>query len=144
MEHDLLSRSKATEARTVGERFLDAMSRADVEALLDCLAEDVVWRAMGMDFMPHGSRYEGKDVIIRDWLPDAIALYEMSTWHLEGSVVAVGGRNAVIEWVVRAKAANGRDYINRYCLVVVTGGGKVREVREYTDTRYLKRVLIDD
>jgi hypothetical protein len=129
---------------SVVERFLDAFRLGDAEKLVACLSDDVVWQPMGMDFLPNGSRYEGKQAFLNDFLPDALALYDMSTWQFDGRVVASDGPVVVVEWVVKAKSARGRDYENRYCVVLTVAGDGIRDVREYTDTGYMKRVLVDD
>jgi ketosteroid isomerase-like protein len=135
--------SEPLEPRLAAEELLDAFRRADVEALIGCLGDDVIWEPMGMVFLPHGTRHDGKEAVVRDFLPDAMSLYDMSAWEFDGEVIAADGDVVVVEWIVKAKSARGREYENRYCVVLTIRDGKLRHVREYTDTRYMQRVLID-
>jgi hypothetical protein len=53
------------------------------------------------------------------------------------------GDTVVVELTNRAKTAKGRDYENEYCFVFEIEGGKIRRVREYTDTAKAKAILFD-
>lgn len=48
-----------------------------------------------------------------------------------------------LEWRVRARTAGGEDYDNRYCGIFVVREGRIREVREYLDSGYAARKLVD-
>ena len=135
---------QATQARQVVERAVDALVRRDLEAYLETLRDDVVWEGMGMDYLPNGSRYEGKDAIVRDLLPTLTEVYDLETLAFDVRGIVADGPNVVVEWVVNAKTPRGRSYDNvAYCVVFSVTDGAIGAVREYTDTRYAKRVLFD-
>jgi ketosteroid isomerase-like protein len=136
--------NEATEARAVVERFNDALARADLDSVLGTLADDVHWEAMGADFLPNGNVYESKDAVENTLFADAVALFDMSTWQLDATVVAADGAIVVVEWRVKAKTPRGHEYDNRYCVVFTVGAGRITDVREYTDTRYVANVLFAD
>ena len=48
--------------------------------------------------------------------------------HADGAVV-------IVEERMRATLPGGKHYENDYCFVFTVGGGRIREVREYMDTR---------
>ena len=106
---------QATQARKVVERAVDALVRRDLEAYLETLGDDVVWEGMGMDYLPNGSRYEGKDAIVRDLLPTLTEVYDLETLAFDVRGIVADGPNVVVEWVVNAKtplAFGGRSYVD--------------------------------
>jgi hypothetical protein len=53
------------------------------------------------------------------------------------------GDAVVVELTNRAKTGKGRDYENEYCFVFEVEAGKIRRIREYTDTAKAKAILFD-
>jgi uncharacterized protein len=51
------------------------------------------------------------------------------------------GDTVVMELTNRGQTAKGRQYENEYCFVLEFEGGKVRRVREYTDTAKVKEIF---
>ena len=51
------------------------------------------------------------------------------------------GDTVVMELTNRGQTAKGKQYENEYCFVLEFEGGKIRRVREYTDTAKVKEVF---
>jgi ketosteroid isomerase-like protein len=51
------------------------------------------------------------------------------------------GNTVVMELTNRGQTAKGKQYENEYCFVLEFEGGKIRRVREYTDTAKVKEVF---
>jgi len=105
--------------REVIDRFNEAFSRHDADALAEWLTDDSVfedtWPA------PDGHRYEGKPVVMdywRKWFvrnPDA---------KFDTEDVIVSGDRAVVQWVYR-KIRNGQPWRLRGLDVFTVRDGKV-------------------
>jgi hypothetical protein len=133
--------NQTNESRAIVERFLDGLTRMDLETVIATLHDDMCWEVMGGDFLPHGAVYEGKATWQNELLADAQEQYDLSTWALDAAVVAADGACVVVEWDLAATTSRGRDYRNRYCMVLRVDGGRIKGVREYTDTAHAERVL---
>ena len=133
----------SSEPRALVERAVDALGRGDVETLASYLDDDVTWEAVGQDFFPGGPRFVGKESCLRDLAPAAAAVFDMSTFDLHVRGIVADGSTVVVEFVLSATTTRGRRYENTYCMVFTVAQGRIRTVREYTDTRYSKRVLFD-
>jgi uncharacterized protein len=51
------------------------------------------------------------------------------------------GDTVLMELTNRGQTAKGKQYENEYCFVLEFEGGKIRRVREYTDTAKVKEVF---
>jgi len=51
------------------------------------------------------------------------------------------GNTVIMELTNRGQTAKGRQYENEYCFVLEFEDGKIRRVREYTDTAKVKEVF---
>jgi ketosteroid isomerase-like protein len=128
-----------SEAREVLVRYLDALTRGDVERIRASFAEDAMWRLHGD--LPLAGVRKGRDEIL-GFLVSAGKLYSPGTQIFTfGEIIAEGVR-AVLEWRVRGVSAHtGLSYDNEYCGVFVVRDGKISEVREYLDTLHAAQVI---
>jgi ketosteroid isomerase-like protein len=74
--------------------------------------------------------------------PDAIARFISSEMHrlfsdidIAFRAVHADGDNVIVEERMRATLPGGRPYENDYCFVFVVSDGRIKQVREYMDTR---------
>ncbi len=134
-----------TKPRAVVERTLDAMARVDIQGVVSNLSDDVVWEVMGASYMPAGCRFEGKEAVQRDFLIGIVATVFDATapFNLDVQGIHGDGPTVAVEWVLRARTNKGRSYENTYCLIFTVANGRIRSVREYTNTEYQKRVLFE-
>ncbi|WP_271614270.1 nuclear transport factor 2 family protein [Bradyrhizobium sp. CCBAU 51627] len=58
--------------------------------------------------------------------------------------VYADGDTVIVEERMRATLAGGKPYENDYCFVFTVAGGRIREVREYMDTRKGWRMVFGD
>jgi uncharacterized protein len=94
---------------------------------LEMLAEDATWWAPGMGTMPKSQFAEmvvQMDVILKG--PIKLTIKRMTA---EDDRVAVEAESD-------GDLVNGKHYHNIYHFLIVIRGGKIREVKEYNDTKY--------
>jgi uncharacterized protein len=132
---------QATKTRDVVARAVEALRTWDMETYASLLADDIVWEGIGMDYMPGGGRYEGKDVVLTEFGPIVASIYDTTSFTFDVKSVTGNEDTVIHEWLVTARTAYGRPYENRYCVVFGVTDGLVSSIREYTDTRYAQRLL---
>jgi ketosteroid isomerase-like protein len=131
----------ATDAETVGRRFIDALNAGDADALDRLFADNISWTFLG-DF-PFSGKHEGKTAVFNDFLAPAGGLFDRGstpTPPIELRNVVARGNLVALEYIARLKTKIGNDYENKYVLMVEVEDGKIVNVREYNDTQYLKNV----
>lgn len=118
--------------------YFEKMRTGD-PGLPELLHDDVTW------WVPPGSdmagTYEGKAKVL-EFMGGAVDLYSQEhpmTVTLE-HVVAEGDR-VCVEFVLEAKTARGLDYRNHYHFAFRIQDGRIREVREYVDTKTAHELL---
>jgi ketosteroid isomerase-like protein len=131
--------------RHVVDTILDALRSGDIDAIAESLGDDIVWHVMGADYMPKGSRFEGKTAVVNDFLLGTVVSAFDLTHPLKLAVTETheAGSSVIVEWSVQAVTTRGRQYENTYCVVFTVEAGLVRSVREYCNTEYAKRVIFD-
>jgi ketosteroid isomerase-like protein len=136
---------QSTEPRAVVQAVLDAIRAGEIERIADYLTDDIVWDVVGADYMPQGSRFEGKQAVLNDFLLGTVIGAFDFTKPIEITVSGthVDGSTVVVEWTVSATTKRGEPYANRYCPVFEVQDGRIRAVREYCNTEYAKRLLFD-
>jgi ketosteroid isomerase-like protein len=117
--------------RTVRELYAD-YKRGDIGALLERLAEDVVWDMPAPPFVPGAGRHFGRDAVAEYFrvIDEAAETRTFEPRHFlaEGDrVAAVGSRSARVK-------ETGREYATDFVMVFKIRGGKVVQFREYMDT----------
>jgi ketosteroid isomerase-like protein len=128
-----------TEARTVLQRYLDALVKGDLEAIGKSFGQDAVWRLHG-DLPLSGTR-QGRESIMQ-FLTSAGGLYQPGTQKFTFGTITAEDDRAVLEWRVQGVAsATGLPYDNEYCGVFTVRDGEIVEVREYLDSQHAAGVL---
>jgi ketosteroid isomerase-like protein len=116
----------------------EEISKGNVQALLDNLAEDVRWTIIGTTAL--SGTFCGKQEVIdkllkplRARLAGPIA-FTQDRLIAEGDVVVMQARG-------RATSRSGKPYNNAYCIVARIADGKVTEMTDYADTELVTTAL---
>jgi len=127
-------------SKAVVRRWFEAVE-AGAADLSEMLAEDVRWWVPPGS--PLGGTYEGKAAVL-GLMSSGIDRYDAATpLRIEVVSILAEGERVAAEVVLEARTARGEDYRNHYHFAFRVAGGKLREVREYVDTRYAQQKLFD-
>lgn len=124
-----------------------AYASGDPQRIADLLHEDVVWVAppgnatqvaLGLGHAadagaPRGSNDLGRELIVQFMAHNFARLFRDVRNEFR-SIVAEGPL-VIAEHRLSAVLPNGRTYVNDYCFAYEVHEGRVREIREYMDTR---------
>jgi uncharacterized protein len=107
------------------QRYLRAVQDTDFDAAMDCLAEDVVWRAQGAEEVPTVGVRHGKRAV-REWL-------ELIPRHFKPVDFKVGGKCPVAERVVLVGSVThivmdmGKTFASDFAVIFRVDDGKICE-----------------
>ena len=119
--------------------FLDALSRADTEAIAELYADDFqIWVTGSLPFSGTKGRAEALEGIpaVLGLFPDGLE-FQIQALTAEGDRVAV-------EATSKGTTAQGAVYQQSYHFLLRARDGKIIEWREYMDTELARKVLIGD
>jgi uncharacterized protein (TIGR02246 family) len=130
-----------SDARTVLQDYLAALTAGDLEAIAASFAEDAVWSLHGE--LPLSGTKHGRDAIL-EFLVGAASLFAPGSQRFTFGEVTAGSDRVALEWrVTGIGSATGRRYDNEYCGVFVIRDGHIVQVREYMDSLHAADVLFD-
>jgi hypothetical protein len=124
------------ENKELARRFIDAISRGDIDAIQGSFAEDgTVWT---IGTMPISGTFSADQV--------AAASHRVLDLFPEGLRITIKGMTAegdrvAIEAESQGRHKSGRTYANVYHFLMRVRGGKIAEWREYMDTMHANDVL---
>jgi ketosteroid isomerase-like protein len=124
------------ENKAIACKFVQAMSDSDVAAFASVISDDIVMQTMGSSVMSRKRTKEGMAEVYRTILtgcPNGVTL-EIKSVTAEDDRVSVEVQGS-------AMTASGRSYNNQYHFLFVMRDGKVRELREYADTKLLEETF---
>lgn len=123
--------------------YLEAMRRGDHPRAFEAFAEDATWTTAPS--MPWPGHFRGRQSIFDDYFAVDKGLFTtgMSSYDLETRNVVAAGDCVVVEMRHRAEGLNGRRYETDHCVVFDVRDGRIQAVREYIDSLYLQRQMID-
>jgi len=133
VEHSLLEQNK-----TLARNFIEALNRADQEAVLGAYAEGAsVWTAGSTPISGRRSVDELKPFLagILDAFPQGI--------HFDIKTLTAESNRVAMEVESRAIHASGKNYQNQYHFLMYIENGKIVELREYLDTQLALDVLCE-
>lgn len=121
--------------KSVVRRWWAAFERSDLDAVLDCMTEDMVWEVMSVGhLMPSNGVYRGKKMIMEQLVPFAHQAYDMNTFKLDITAMYAEGSTVIMEFTVNSMTNTGRAYVDaKYISVVKLVDGKIASAREYPD-----------
>lgn len=129
--------------RRLVEDYLDAMRRGEHARAFDAFAEDATWTTAPS--MPWPAIFRGRRSIFDDYFAVDKGLFTtgMASYDLETRNVVAAGDCVVVEMRHRAEGRNGKRYETDHCVVFDLREGRIQAVREYIDSLYLQRQMID-
>jgi uncharacterized protein len=118
-------------------RYLDALQAGDTEAVRELFAEDATWTIAAGD-LPIAGEWEGRDVILYEFLATAMSYYEPASATFEVTGLVSEGPRVVLMWTSRARTRAGLPYENECIGVFTVRDGLIQSVREWMDTLYAR------
>lgn len=119
------------DTRRLTQEFFDAIDNDGIAAITPFLAVDFVWWAAGMG--------EIQDEVLN--------IGKLLDPHIDGKMqmkvhsILVDGNKSAVEAESFAKLKNGKIYNNHYHFKISFEGGKIKEVKEYNDTKHTDEAL---
>ncbi len=115
-----------------------AFGKGDLKTAFDNIADNVSWLIPGNIAGVSGVK-RGKDEILK--FMGSVGAVMPEGMHSEITRAYADGDTVVLELTSKAKVSNGKFYENEYCFVFEIENGKIRRIREYTDTQKAKDIL---
>ncbi len=123
--------------KEVARKTWEAAVKGDVDTATANISDQVSW-LLPSSVNP-GGPLKGKEAVTG--FIKSLAVAFPGGLKTEISRVYGEGETVVMELTNRGQTAKGRQYENEYCFVLEFEGGKIRRVREYTDTAKVKEVF---
>ena len=127
------------DAKTVLTGYVRAVEAGDEAAVSRSFAPDATWTLAGE--LPISGTWTGRDAIMGEFLPTAMAHYEPGSVRLEITGMIAEGEQVALQWTSRARTLDGNPYENQCIGVFTVRDGTIRSVHEYMDTHYAHRAL---
>lgn len=130
----------AAENKRLMEEVFAGLGNRDGTLLVERMSDDFCWSNIGSG--KWSGTFKGKEAVFRDLLgPLRANLVERSRtvahrFIAEGDYVVVEARGDNL-------TRTGKSYNNEYCFVFRLTDGRIREVKEYSDTALIAAVLGD-
>ncbi len=123
--------------KDIARKTWEAAVRGDVDTATANISDEVSW-LLPSSINP-GGPLKGKQAVTGF----IKSLGTAFPGGLKTEIIRVYGEGdtVVMELTNRGQTAKGRQYENEYCFVLEFEGGKIRRVREYTDTAKVKEVF---
>ena len=121
------------------EQIYAELSKGNVQALLDSLADDIQWTIIGTTVLS-GTSHGKAEVIekrlkpLRARLADGPIVFSLERFIAEGEYVVMQAHG-------QATAKSGKPYNNTYCIVCRIVDGKLKEMTDYIDTELITSAL---
>ena len=125
----------AAENKQILRHVYAEISKGNVQALLDALAEDVQWTIIGATALSGTSR--GKQQVIEKLLQPLRARLADGPLVFTADRFIAEGEHVVMEARGQATAKSGKPYNNTYCIVARIVDGKIKEMTDYIDTELI-------
>ena len=125
------------ENKRIARDFIDALSRADADWVLEHYAEDVVmWTAGSLTFSGTHTKDEIRGLMdgILGAFPKGLQ-FEIKTLTAEEDRVAIEAES-------RGMHTSGKPYHNEYHFLMRIRDGRIVEFKEYLDTLHANEVLL--
>ncbi len=123
--------------KEIARKTWEAAVRGDVDTAAASLSDEVSW--MLPSSVSAGGPMKGKQAVAGFFKSLSAAF--PGGMQTEIRRVYGDGDTVLMELTNRGQTAKGRQYENEYCFVLEFEGGKIRRVREYTDTAKVKEVF---
>lgn len=124
--------------------FLDALARGNREAAREAFAEDATWSYPPSLGGP--GIHRGRDAIFDVYFAADERLYETGTrrYDLRVRNAIAEGDGVAVEMRHCGRTRDGRAYETDYHVLYLLEAGRIRHVREYFDSLYVRRLYSDE
>lgn len=123
-----------SDPRRIVTAFFDAFSRGDVDDVLSRMTDDATWWVSGrIDGMSGTNAKQDLGALLRQVKP----LYTTGALTITPTAMTVEGDRVAVEATSHAELVAGGVYANEYHFLIELSDGRVRRVREYSDTQHM-------
>lgn len=127
------------QAKDIVEAYLRALWASDREGAKQHLAERCDWYFLpSLGYPRPMAGHAATDAVLDDMMR---ALDADKDFAVEMHCLLGDERHVAAEYTARGTDAEGKPYENRYCLRADVEGGKIVEIRPYTDTKKLSDLM---
>jgi uncharacterized protein len=123
--------------KEIARKTWEAAVKGDVETATANISDQISWLLPSS--VNSGGPMKGKEAVTG--FIKSLSVAFPGGLKTEISRVYGDGDTVIMELTNRGQTAKGRQYDNEYCFVLEFEGGKIRRVREYTDTAKVKEVF---
>jgi ketosteroid isomerase-like protein len=134
--------------KAVVRKYLESVAAFDLDAIRDCLAEDVVQHYVAPSYLVDDGNHGAQKIVSREAIVDEIRtcfhdqLYRQGTVTIEIQSVIGEGDYVACRFVLDAMTVRANEhYRNFYNFYYRCKDGRVAEYWEYCDTKYADRLL---
>jgi len=124
-----------------------ALERADFDAVVDYLHDDVEWHVVGLgNILPGGGVVRGKNTVRTEMLPNLYAgLYQTDSVKFDITAIVAEDPMVFMSFVMNARTNSGKDWKDvNYVSTIKFEGGKIKTIHEFPDTLKAKNVHFPD
>jgi uncharacterized protein len=114
------------------QQIFAELAKGNSQALVEALAEDVVWHVTGTT--KFSKSYRGKASLINDLVGPLFSQFEDQYRNVADRFITEDNY-VVVECRGQATTKSGKPYNNKYCFVFRIEEEKIKEVTEYMDTQ---------
>ena len=129
---------KAAENKKMIEFIFSELSRGNDKPFLDAMAEEIQWHWMGTE--QWSRTFKGKSSVLDEFW-NAIQAKLKQSFRIIPQRFIADDDYVVVESVGYNADANGKQYANKHCWVLLIKEGKIHELNEYMDTALVTRVF---
>lgn len=123
-----------TDPRIIVAEFFQSFSRGDIDQVLDRMTDDATWWVSGRIAGMSGTNSKAElGALLRAVKP----LYKGGALAITPTGITVEGNRVAVEAKGHAELTSGGVYANEYHFLVELADGRIRRVREYSDTQHM-------
>jgi len=123
-----------TDPKAIVADFFAAFSRGDIAGVLDRMTDDATWWVAGrIDGMSGTNTKDELGTLLHQVRP----LYRTGALVITPKSMIAEGDCVAVEAASHADLVAGGVYANEYHFLIELAGGRVRRVREYSDTHHM-------
>ena len=126
--------SMTDDNKAIVEEFFATFSTGDVDAIMARLTDDATWWVSGSIPGMSGSNSKAQ---LGDLLRTVVPLYKDGALRISPSSMIAEGNRVAVEAESYAELTSGKVYNNHYHFLIELADGKVRRVKEYSDTHHM-------
>ena len=120
--------------KTVVEKFFATFSTGNVDAIMAHLTDDATWWVSGSIPGMSGTNSKAQ---LGELLRAVVPLYRGGALKITPSAMTAEEDRVAVEAESYAELTSGKVYNNRYHFLIELADGKVRRVKEYSDTHHM-------